>query len=334
MTRPLLEPLSDVDRIADLARDAEREGHRMVSTLIADHLSGRNRFDAPGERLYAVTLGGHMIGVCGLNVDPYVSDARVGRVRRLYVSTAHRRRGVARMLVERIVADATGTFERLRVRTNDPNAHAFYRAIGFSEVDGDPECTHERVLFAPVRVLRGGHRRPDEFFGPLPGFRDGDVVAYELELPEHFELWPGRSRVERIFVLLDVGVSFSRPPWVRDGVGSREADGEDAWYVDLISVERDGDLYVFRDLYADVKVPMDGRHQRILDLDELADAIDDRSIPLDLAIDGLRRWQRFLDQHLHAEDHPTHGWTDFPPKAIERLAVIPGPLGDPVGYEG
>ena len=63
-----------------------------------------------------------------------------------------------------------------------------------------------------VEVFRGKHADAD-LFGPLPGFKDGDVVAYEFELPERFEPWPGRSRVERTFVLLDVGVSFANPCW-------------------------------------------------------------------------------------------------------------------------
>lgn len=48
-----------------------------------------------------------------------------------------------------------------------------------------------------VEVMRGTHRDKDFRFGPLPGYRLGDVVAYEFELPERFEPWPGRTRLER-----------------------------------------------------------------------------------------------------------------------------------------
>ena len=54
----------------------------------------------------------------------------------------------------------------------------------------------------------------------------------------------------------------------------RAAEGRDTWYVDLVSVEQDGSSFAFRDIYIDVMVPMDGRHHRLLDLDEFADAID------------------------------------------------------------
>ena len=94
----------------------------------------------------------------------------------------------------------------------------------------------------PVKVFRGKHRDREDLFGPLPGYRHENVVAYEFELPESFEPWPDRSRLERTFVLLDVGVSFANPCWKRwrrpDGsIGTSEPEGPDSWYVDLISVE-------------------------------------------------------------------------------------------------
>jgi len=161
-------------------------------------------------------------------------------------------------------------------------------------------------------------------------------VAYEFKLPDSFEPWPGRSLLERTFVLLDLGVSFANPCWVRhlkaDGaVIDRTQDGSDTWYVDLVTVEREGDRYTFRDLYIDVMVPMDGRHYRMLDLDEFADAIDNASLSIVLAIDALRRWQRFLDRHLHADRAPMGTWTDFPPAAILPLLELP-PFVAPVRW--
>jgi hypothetical protein len=106
----------------------------------------------------------------------------------------------------------------------------------------------------------------------------GDVVAYEFELPDRFEPWSGRTRLERTFVLLDVGVSFANPCWIRarnsDGSNvESDPSGRDSWYVDLITVHAQDDRYTFRDLYIDVIIPTDGRHYRMLDLDEYADAM-------------------------------------------------------------
>jgi len=106
-------------------------------------------------------------------------------------------------------------------------------------------------------------------------------------------------------------------------VTDRGREGPDTWYVDLVTVEQDGNRYTFRDLYIDVVVPMDGRHYRMLDLDEFADAIDAGSLSISQATDALRRWQWFLHRHLHTERAPVATWTDFPPAAILPLLELP-----------
>lgn len=189
-----------------------------------------------------------------------------------------------------------------------------------------------------VEVLRGTQKDLTFAFGPLPGFRLGNVVAYEWALPERFEPWPGRTRLERTFVLLDLGVSFANPCWVREfkpdgSVVEADPRGRDSWYVDLITVEMQSNRYMFRDLYIDVMVPTDGRHYRILDLDEYADAMADGTLSLSAAIDGLRRWQRFLDQHLHTDRFPPTTWSDFPPASIRHLYEMDVPFGAAVRWE-
>ena len=196
---------------------------------------------------------------------------------------------------------------------------------------------HTVAMVEPVEVMRGVHGDRVAPFGPLPGFHDGDVIAYEFELPERFEPWPGRSRLERTFVLLDVGVSFANPCWMsarnEDGsVVEGDASGRDSWYVDLITVERVADRYTFRDLYIDAIVPLDGRHYRALDLDEFAEAVQEQRLPVELAVDGLRRWQLFLDRHLHSGRWPMAGWSDFPPRATQALAGLPSPFGETVRW--
>jgi hypothetical protein len=189
-----------------------------------------------------------------------------------------------------------------------------------------------------VQVWRGVHGDPVPLFGPLPGVRAGDTLAYEFELPARFIPWPRRTPLERVFVLLDIGVSMSLPPWRRmrtinggstPGVDA-DHDAATSWYVDLVDVTVDHGTIIVRDLLLDVIVPTDGRHHRLLDLDEYADAIAAGQLPIDVAVDGLRRWQQFLDRHLHADRDPRHGWTDFPPQRIGELAALPAPLGPPV----
>lgn len=167
-------------------------------------------------------------------------------------------------------------------------------------------------------------------------------MAYEFQLPDRFVPWPGRSRLQRVYVLLDLGVSMSAPCWqwmrLDDGTLVAGVDADRAapctWYVDLVTVGATSDGIVVRDLYADVIVPEDGRHHRMLDLDELADAVEDGTVDLAAVADGLRRWQRFLDLHLHSDRDPRDRWSDFPPRRLRALMAAPPPLGPIVTAPG
>jgi hypothetical protein len=194
--------------------------------------------------------------------------------------------------------------------------------------------------FERIEVMRGGHKAGGhELFGPLPGVRAGDAAVYEFELPEWVEPWPGRTRVERVYVLLDLGVSMSNPCWHRaappGGAPMENPESEArSWYVDLVTVDRRDGRYVFRDLFIDVRVPMDERRYRMLDLDDFADALEGGLISVEQAVSGLRRWQRFIDRHLHTGVYPGGAWADFPPEAFEPLRRLPGPLAPPVRWNG
>jgi len=159
-------------------------------------------------------------------------------------------------------------------------------------------------------------------------------VAYEFVLPDQFIPWPGLDRLERAYVLLDLGISMSKPGWRRMvteagdvilGIDHDQAEPR-TWYIDLIDVADDEGRLIFRDLWIDVMVPTDGRHYRMLDLDEFADAVDQQELPLAVATDGLRRWQRFLDEFLHHERDPRGTWTDFPPAVFNDLRALPAPF--------
>ena len=66
--------------LAPLREEADRDGHRFVTRLVNDWASGVNRFDAPGEHLMAAVRNGLVLGVCGLNRDPYTAETGVGRL--------------------------------------------------------------------------------------------------------------------------------------------------------------------------------------------------------------------------------------------------------------
>ena len=134
------------DRLADLVVESQREGFAFVRRLVNEWESGDNRFDRPGEALFAAVADGRVVGVCGLNVDPYLPGGRVGRVRHLYVAAAFRRRGIGAGLVEAVIRTAHGTFDRLRLRTDSEPAARFYESLGFRRTDDEPDGTHDRDL--------------------------------------------------------------------------------------------------------------------------------------------------------------------------------------------
>jgi len=129
------------DGIRDLLVDSEAAGSRVVRRLVADWADGSNRFDRPGEALYGARVGGRLVGVCGLNIDPFAGDDRVGRVRHLYVLTPSRRLGIGRQLVMQVVESARHRFDTLHLRTHNADAARLYRAIGFLASVG-AESTH------------------------------------------------------------------------------------------------------------------------------------------------------------------------------------------------
>jgi ribosomal protein S18 acetylase RimI-like enzyme len=64
-------------------------------------------------------------------------DATTGEVKRMIVDPAGRGQGIARALIERLIADARAEgYERLRLETADfmTSAQALYRSVGFRDV--------------------------------------------------------------------------------------------------------------------------------------------------------------------------------------------------------
>ncbi len=141
--RTLIERLTEspTDSLGALIAESEQGGLRFVRRLAEEWASGANRFDRPGEALFVARLAGQVVGVCGLNVDPYATEPNVGRVRHLYVLSAHRRLGVGGQLVTEVMKAARGRFDRLHLRTNTPEAARLYEKLGFRRCVG-ADFTH------------------------------------------------------------------------------------------------------------------------------------------------------------------------------------------------
>ena len=135
-----------------LEREAVNEGFGMITRLREEWETGANRFDREGEALFGAFQADRLLGIGGLNRDPYMGDPRVGRLRHLYIAKDDRCAGIGRRLVERVLGHAAGNFDSVRLWTD--RAASFYDRLGFTRVDG-PKVTHlYRVGRVPDQLSR------------------------------------------------------------------------------------------------------------------------------------------------------------------------------------
>lgn len=136
--RKITLPVEGIDR---LHAEAQAEGYRFIDTLADDWACGTNRFDAPGEALFGCFESGEFVAVGGLNVDPFLCDPKIGRIRRVYVRAAWRNRGVGAALVNALVDYARSSFAAVRLRAESADAARLYERLGFAPI-ASPDATH------------------------------------------------------------------------------------------------------------------------------------------------------------------------------------------------
>jgi len=133
---------ANVDR---LVKVSEMEGYIFVRRFIEEWANGSNQFNKAGEILFGAEDGKSLVGICGINIDPYIEKDGVGRLRHLYVDPVTRGNSVGRMLVSRCIDFASESYHTLRLRTPDTKSHTFYGHMGFQKIV-DPTATHELVF--------------------------------------------------------------------------------------------------------------------------------------------------------------------------------------------
>jgi N-acetylglutamate synthase-like GNAT family acetyltransferase len=77
-----------------------------VERLIQEYCNGLNCFEKSGEVLLTASVQGAVVGIGGLNRDPYFSAPHVGRLRHLYVESVWRRCGIGHLLVTQLIHEA------------------------------------------------------------------------------------------------------------------------------------------------------------------------------------------------------------------------------------
>jgi GNAT superfamily N-acetyltransferase len=134
------------ESINHLAEESLSQGFRFVERLIQDYRQGLNCFDQSGEILLTALVQGAVVGIGGLNRDPYFNDSKIGRLRHLYVKSAWRRHGVGRLLVTQLIHKANQHYQLLTLRTDTPAADEFYQKLGFKTDPSWEHTTHHLQL--------------------------------------------------------------------------------------------------------------------------------------------------------------------------------------------
>jgi len=131
--------------ICSLASEARAQGFRFLDRLILEFESGANRFEREGEALFAIFDAGYCVGIGGVNVDPISEASDIGRVRRVFVSSLVRGKGLGKLLMSEIEVWSHSKFTKLQLFTDTESASAFYEAIGYERVQ-ENRVSHVRRL--------------------------------------------------------------------------------------------------------------------------------------------------------------------------------------------
>ena len=117
--------------ITYLIEESKEEGFHFLLKLINEYKNNTNTFSGIGECLYGIFQDDVLIGIAGVNQDPYSKNNKIGRLRRFYVSKAYRQKGVGSLLLKRMLCEAKEYFQVVVLYTDTKRASQFYVSNGF-----------------------------------------------------------------------------------------------------------------------------------------------------------------------------------------------------------
>jgi GNAT superfamily N-acetyltransferase len=120
--------------------EARQDGHAFIERFHSRWQEGEERYLGESEGIFAAFENGRIVGVAAIGVDPYAGEARIGRLRHVFVLKAARRKGVAEALVRACLERGKG-FDLIRLRSRNPEASGLYERLGFSQIDAK-DATH------------------------------------------------------------------------------------------------------------------------------------------------------------------------------------------------
>lgn len=130
------------NQLDELVEESVEEGYNFVRRLRDEYINETNNFKNKGELLYFAYIKGKVVGVCGINNDPYLNDKDFGRVRHLYVLKNYRGAGLANLLLDNVVKNSKKHFKTFTLRTFNEIASNLYCKYGFTKKEKYESVTH------------------------------------------------------------------------------------------------------------------------------------------------------------------------------------------------
>ncbi|AJI36143.1 MULTISPECIES: GNAT family N-acetyltransferase [Bacillus cereus group] len=130
-----------------LVQESKEEGFKFLQKLINEYENELNTFNKSGECLYGIFQGEKLIGIGGLNADPYTENNKIGRLRRFYITKDYRRIGLGNLLLKRLLYHAEKYFKVVVLHTDTKQGDAFYIANGFVKGELCKGSSHYKVLY-------------------------------------------------------------------------------------------------------------------------------------------------------------------------------------------
>lgn len=129
-----------------LVQESKEEGVKFLKKLINEYENELNTFNKSGECLYGIFQGEKLIGIGGLNADPYTENNKIGRLRRFYIAKDYRRIGLGKLLLNKLLSHAEKYFKVVVLHTDTKQGDVFYTANGFVKREVYKRSSHYKVL--------------------------------------------------------------------------------------------------------------------------------------------------------------------------------------------
>ena len=136
---------NNIDELEKLAKDALEDGYKIVRKTIDQWKDGTNRFSDYREVLYGAKKDGNIIAIGGINIDPYLMDEDIGRLRHVYVHRNYRNQGIAKALLEKVLEEKSQYYRVLRLIARNEVAMQLYEEYGFKKVV-EFKATHIKII--------------------------------------------------------------------------------------------------------------------------------------------------------------------------------------------